>query len=426
MTQYCQNCFAVIPENDHGSTEVDGVGDCSYDSAASSSSMSTHPSTLTPPSHYPEFQDFLEDAKNAMQGAFPIQSRPRNSRVGVLLLRFASDELGVIPELEDLEEVFGDVYGFKTEIWDIPDEFAQTKLSNKINEFRDEYCDLGAHQKESLPLLIVYYGGHAAKPRKGDNTCLWASTAGEPCISLNWTPVQAALFDAPADVLLLLDCCFASSAASRAGANVIGAKETIAACGPTSPTPGAGPSSFTTALITELKYQAQNKLAQPVLTSVSLHASLLHNHQLKYQPVYARANVTSRNSVALVPFPKLGDETTAEVLSRSNRRLVSVNIRVLLSLHTLKSPTHDLIRYLKNECAIPNNVLGIAIDGIRPEAAYESFSTLTMISLPLAAWHLLPNNSACRFVGLVNSTNLLNDESALSKENVAKGKQWEH
>jgi hypothetical protein len=427
MAQYCQNCYAVIPENDHDSMEIDEQGHDSPDSVTPSSSLSTQPSTLTPPSHYDEFQDFLDEAKHALQGAFPLSSRPRNSTVGVLLLRFASDELGVISELKDLENVFKDVYGYDTEIWDIPDKFPQTELSNKVNKFRDAYCDIDADPNDRLPLLIVYYGGHAAQPRKGANTCLWASKAEDPCIKLNWTPVQAALFDAPADVLLLLDCCFASSAASRAGANVTGAKETIAACGPTSPTYGAGPRSFTSALITELKYQAHSRLVEPVLTSVSLHACLLHNHQLKHQPVYARANITSRNSVALMPFPKPGDETATGILARSNKRLVSVNIRVLVSIHLKKSPSHDLIRFLKDEGALPSNVLGISVDGvdkftIRPEAAYAAFSTLTVISLPLAAWHLLPNHGACQFVGVVTSDNLLNDETLLSKENVAKGK----
>lgn len=160
---------------------------------------------------------------------------------------------------------------------------------------------------------------------------------------------------------------------------------------------------------------------------MSLHACLLHNHLLKHQPVYARANITSRNSVALVPFPKPEDETTTERVARSNRRLVSVNIRVLVSVHLKKSPSHDLIRFLKDEGALPSNVLGISVDGvdkftIRPEAAYAAFSTLTMISLPLAAWHLLPNHGACQFVAVVTSENLLKDDSVLSRENLAKSK----
>jgi hypothetical protein len=61
-----------------------------------------------------------------------------------------------------------------------------------------------------------------------------------PGAHLNWTIAQAVLFDAPADVLVLLDCCNASSAAWRAGASTIGAKETIAACGSDSTASGVG------------------------------------------------------------------------------------------------------------------------------------------------------------------------------------------
>jgi hypothetical protein len=72
--------------------------------------------------------------------------------------------------------------------------------------------------------------------------------------------VQPILLDALADVLVILDCCYASSAVSRAGAIGVGTKETLAPRGPCSLASGVGNRSFTSALTTELSIQ-EGKLA---------------------------------------------------------------------------------------------------------------------------------------------------------------------
>ena len=110
-------------------------GDESTQSTVLSSSTSTHPSSLTPPSHYNEFSDWVEEANLALEGAFPIHRQPRNGKVGVLLLRFENDGLGVISEVAELQSVFVNVYGFETEVWNVPDEDPQKHLSIKLYDF---------------------------------------------------------------------------------------------------------------------------------------------------------------------------------------------------------------------------------------------------------------------------------------------------
>jgi len=43
--------------------------------------------------------------------------------------------------------------------------------------------------------------------------------------------------------------------------------------------------------------------------------------------------------------------------------------------------------------------------GVKIDAIYDSFSTLVLLSLPIALWDLLPDNSAYSFVGFVTSDN---------------------
>jgi hypothetical protein len=45
--------------------------------------------------------------------------------------------------------------------------------------------------------------------------------------------------------------------------------------------------------------------------------------------------------------------------------------------------------------------------GIKIEAIYDSFSTLVLLTLPVALWNLLPENSAYSFVGFITSDNNL-------------------
>ena len=100
-----------------------------------------------------------------------------------------------------------------------------------------------------------------------------------------------------------------------------------------------------------------------------------------------------------------------------------MTVRVLLSVHSRKSPTSELIGFLKNERAMSNDVMGISIENINrfsPVAAFASFSALTLVSIPLAVWYLLPDHEACHFIGLVTSENLLDDSSQIGWD-FAKG-----
>jgi len=73
---------------------------------------------------------------------------------------------------------------------------------------------------------------------------------GEGGPTLDWFKVQACLYLAQGDVLVILDCCYA---AIRSRGSKEGKMEVLAACGSDSRVPEPGRSSFTSVLIREVR-----------------------------------------------------------------------------------------------------------------------------------------------------------------------------
>lgn len=102
-------------------------------------------------------------------------------------------------------------------------------------------------------LLVVYYAGHGEVG--SDNRLLLtgqlAQDERESEMSIDWTEVENTLGKAKADVLVILDCCYAG-VLSRAQPSTHGTRKKfqyIAACQAGQRTKSAGSDSFTTAFI---------------------------------------------------------------------------------------------------------------------------------------------------------------------------------
>lgn len=112
------------------------------------------------PQHNARFDSFVAAANVALESAYPkppIGSAPRYSRVSVLLIRWAQDDLGTLSELEKLERVFHDGFGYDTYCYDIPEVDSQAKLTSTIFDF--------IKNADRDHLLIIYYGGHSDDSR---------------------------------------------------------------------------------------------------------------------------------------------------------------------------------------------------------------------------------------------------------------------
>ena len=117
------------------------------------------PSSFPDRAHLDSTQTFVDDFNVAMTGVLARSGSPYE-RVSVLFLRWEYDVFlepginnGVQGEIDKLELVFANDYGFDTETYLIPSENSQRSLQKKIYSFQE------AHEKRS-GLLLVYYGGH--------------------------------------------------------------------------------------------------------------------------------------------------------------------------------------------------------------------------------------------------------------------------
>ena len=168
---------------------------------------------------------------------------------------------------------------------------------------------------------------------------------------LSWRAVQPFLEGAPYDVLLLLDCCFAASAARAA---VSGINELLAACGRDHTTVGVGPDSFTIRLIEAIK-----AFGGKAFTVLRLYERLIQNERHLTTPQYhllgrcgtpsaltpsivlERLQLASRNDILEQPTDMLAASATKRPPQDSQEPLVpssielsssSGEIRVLLTL----------------------------------------------------------------------------------------------
>jgi hypothetical protein len=245
--------------------------------------------------------------------------------------------------------------------------------------------------------------------------------------TLAWSSLQHLLENAIPHVLIILDCCFAANAARDTAEG--STKEILAACGRENPTTGVGLRSFTSALIEELHAFRSNPF-----TVAMLHSRLVTMRwRLQFTPIYALLSEHGGNSIHLAPLPipkvlephaslqghgdyALGDDpmdlssvdeslfsASAQHSSQSSVSAES-ETRVLLAVSIQHDATHDVsqwVTWLTTQA--PWDVTKVEV---KVEGAYESHSTLVLVSIPTYAWDGLPDKEAYRFIDFIRSSNL--------------------
>ena len=261
--------------------------------------------------------------------------------------------------------------------------------------------------------------------------------------------VQLLFEEADSDVLLLYDCCHSAHPAMTLSGH--GVTEVIAACGFETQAPSIGPHSFTTALIRELAQAHQG----PPFSVATLHSrilgslknwkrDLLKDNQGKIwrdsngrvrEECYKRrtpvhcflTNERPHRSIFLAPLPKHAQNLTAEYSvsysmsvdsDSSIPQTVSTSLAGTTEVEPVRTPqvllcvrldedyfTGDKPRdrisewreWIRN---IPPGAKDLKIQGV-----YESYSTLVLLSMPVAVWNILPDNLAYSFIGFISSDN---------------------
>lgn len=399
-----------------------------------------------------------ENIEKAVSSSFPNQGGSRYKSVHVALMRWENGEWGFERELDALRRVFHEEYGFDATTWIIPsNESSQYDvMANALKFIRDF--------DTSDNLFILYYAGHGLINRYRQST--WAYSQHPGCPTVEWSHIQGLFERAKSDVLVLLDCC---AAASSAPAPSNSAMETLAACGFEGIAPPPGEHSFTTSLIEVLLDWKD----VPSFSVTMLHCEVLRvlmqrrkercsngqKREWRSTPVYINGSrdprvdgirlckrtlidivetspsgATSRTAEPILPrdcltpssyfdLMSLGCEELEESLMPSDGQL-----NTGLELRPSESRSSDVTFDLK----VPHMLVSIALDEdqalpnaeacrrwicgfpglakhVKVEGVYSSYSTVVMLSIPVAVYNMLPDNPACQPVAYVTSRNRLTD-----------------
>ncbi|KAL8726167.1 MAG: hypothetical protein Q9166_006884 [cf. Caloplaca sp. 2 TL-2023] len=370
---------------------------------------------------------------DAAAAAFPRSGSCLYCDVYVLLLSWEDDDLGVAAEIDDLEKVFRDIYGYRVDRWKIPSITSHNAL---VYHIMQSLRDFESNDK----LFITYYGGHGFM--NDDRQCVWLCNRQTRAATVQWSSIQTMLEEAACDVLILLDCC---AAASSGGNHGKGVTEVIAACGFEAFAPGVGEHSFTRSLIEELKYLSQRNDA---ITTALLHNKVLSRIKKSWNPRYSSDGtrerrrtpihihladdrvqrciklaprfsamvqhdpLSARESSAQSSVPSISASEDVEMLGSDETSQSSMNEvwpdkefespKVLISVALQEDQylnADDCLEWLKS---VPALVKWVHVEGV-----YKSDSTLLHLSLPVALWDLLPKDPAISFLAYVRSRNLL-------------------
>ena len=364
---------------------------------------------------------FADDLNQAAKSAFPNRGRSRYDTVSACLIRWEQDELNVHPELNRLDNKLQD-YGFATNTWLIPSRDSHIELMSKA-------IDLIRASDNDRNLFIVYYAGHGRinSARQAEWTC----NQDPNYASVDWSAIQSLFAKAKSDVLILLDTCAAASSTMR---SQYGVMEAIVSSGFESRAAPPGEYSFTNTLV-EVLDDWQNKRS---FSASCLHAEILFQLKLK-------ENKKSREGVKLewcsTPIhinythdskapgielcrrnflPPPADPPPPESLSDRRSTFIDAMDLDVDDTHTTPSPILSLSA--SGEFQTPHVLIRIGLEQQQPpmevnqclrwlenipilgkwatiEGVYPSYSTLLLISVPIAIWNMLPDNPACSFIG---------------------------
>jgi hypothetical protein len=250
-----------------------------------------HPHMNRQRSEPPTWMNMPEQPGERSWDPFQGRSYSKYNNVYVLLLQWVADNLGVNQEIQKLNTLLTTRYGFTTYTYRLPDKDAEDHLTNEILRFRKG--------RGPGDLLMVYYGGHAAS---SDRECTWIANLEQDSPRLNWLSVQNLLLEHPTDVLMILDCCFATHAArgSSKGDNWFlgaSAKESLAI--------GVSWKSFTSAMTRQLERYASIYEDQGISFTVQTihHELTLYERDLTITPVITRLTDHECPPTDLTPLP---------------------------------------------------------------------------------------------------------------------------
>jgi hypothetical protein len=261
------------------------------------------------------------------------------------------------------------------------------------------------------------------------------------------------------DVLILLDCCASGTANSGEGN---GASELISACAYNATANGVGPYSFTSALVIELtELSKKHSFSVGELYSnifirtqcrlpedgrerhpAPVHLVLTRSTQFPRSIQLSRMGIRAKNDSTTLPSSLLAALATQSTARGSNSSCV---VEIDNTISSMPSITREEMNRLNSNSA-PRLAFAVRlnesfetgdlsidafvewlrtvpalVDDVKIEAGFESFSSLLIISLPIAICSYLPRNPAIFSLGPIRSSDKVaqhSDDTNSSKTSI--------
>ncbi|KAI0194186.1 hypothetical protein F4808DRAFT_353500 [Astrocystis sublimbata] len=408
---------------------LEDSGFSSGDSAYGSSLESPKPPSATHDIsrvnyHVKRLPDFAKALEDSAARAFPNRgSSQRYKNVHALLLHWDSDDLFVLPELEDLEKCFRQDYNFETERFTIPSSNAHLELMLKIGSLIKDH-------ESTDTLLIVVYAGHGRIDVARQST--WCASRNVESPWLQWSAIQTLLERSLSDALILLDCCAGAASAAFPTGNSI--TETISASSWDAIAPSPGRYSFTSTLLEVLQEWKWRTFSVAMLHAEIL-ARLKHPRpenglEVRTTPVHFMMTANHRApSIELCMMPShispslppstFTSQRNSHVESRSSSEDIVGSVpnenvpHVMISLALEDDQNLNVDDWERWLSAFPALAKYVQVQGI-----FKSHSTLLLLSLPVMVWDMLPNHPACTFIAFIRSNNIIAEKLRRGQSNV--------
>ncbi|KAH6890414.1 hypothetical protein B0T10DRAFT_402957 [Thelonectria olida] len=358
--------------------------------------------------------------------AFPNRGRSsqRYTKVQALLLHWNSDDLFVIPELEDLDKCLNEDYGFNTDIFGIPSENSHLELMLRVGQLIKD------HESPDT-LFIVYYGGHARIDESRQST--WCATREASSPWLQWSAIQTLLERSASDVLILLDCCAGAASATFPTGNSI--TETISASSWDAIAPDPGRYSFTNALI-EVLQEWRIRAFSAAMLHAEVLARLKHPRPITINGKYFEARSTPVHFMMTANHKAPSIELSRMLLGGDQPPSPELSSMPSNPVETGRAPAADSSSIARNDHMFtepnedtPHVMISLALEDdqrldinaweqwlgafpamakyVKVQGVFKSHSTLLLVSLPVTIWDLLPEDHATSFVAFIRSNNLM-------------------
>ncbi|KAF7853121.1 uncharacterized protein EAF02_012064 [Botrytis sinoallii] len=232
--------------------------------------------------------------------------------VKVLIVLWASDDLGLSEEVDNLARVFEHSYSFNVVKFAIPDLDPANALARRVQEF------IGVDSPDTL--LIFSYNGHGSIENKSCNA-IWSGRGGGSRMPSNG--IQTLLEESKSDTLLLYDACHSANTAISLDPPAGSVTELIAACG-FEAIARTGENSFTSVFTRELSSAATQGAVSVSRLYNRVLARLRNNRDRKTNATPVRCTLVSdddRTSIILEPLlppPIIASHQSSEFLDGVN------------------------------------------------------------------------------------------------------------